>query len=125
MNTTETMANNELMQVHNLDKIVVISGRIKYYLKDLVDRNDMNVNQFLESILDTRVFQIENNNIYYNDLNMLSNEKAIGVSTEYFEYASSIKKLEYKILSEIIDSDISEVTYITSQNIGYYLVYLK
>jgi hypothetical protein len=125
MNITETKINNELMRVHNLDKIVVISGRLKYYLKDLVDRNNMNVNQFLESIVDTRVFQIETNSIYYNDLNLLSSEKEIGVSTEYFEYAGSIKKLEYKILSEIVENDIAEVTYITSQNIGYYLVYLK
>jgi hypothetical protein len=125
MNNIETIINYEPTLVQKLDKIVVMSGELKYYLADELDRDRMNLDQFTESVFDLHEFHIENNNHYFKELHYTRTEKIIGINTQNFEYAASVRDKELNILYEIIDNDIAEMFFVTYKNIGYYLVYVN
>jgi hypothetical protein len=125
MINAETIINKELSIYKKLDNIVVISGWLKYYLEDELDRERMNVDQFTESVYDLHEFIIENNNQYFEDLNCARFEKLIGINTQNFEFAASKRDSELNILSEIVDNKIIEMFFLTFKNVGYYLVYVN
>ncbi len=122
---TETIINGELIEVYNPDKIIVISGKLKYYLADLIDRDNMTVDQFTESIFDMREIQIENKTQNFINLNRARTQKTIGANVQNFEYAGYMRNCEWEILSEIVENNIAEVFFITLKNVGYYLVYVN
>ena len=125
MISIETILNKELSIFQKLDKLVVISGKLKYFLEGELDRERMNVDQFTESVIDLHEFIIENNNQYFEDLNCTRFEKLIGINTQNFEFAASKRDAELNILSEIVDNEIIEIFFITYKNVGYYLVYVS
>ena len=125
MISIETILNKELSIFQKLDKLVVISGKLKYFLEGELDRERMNVDQFTESVIDLHEFIIENNNQYFEDLNCTRFEKLIGINTQNFEFAASKRDAELNILSEIVDNEIIEIFFITYKNVGYYLVYVN
>ena len=125
MINTETILNKELSIFQKLENIVVISGKLKYFLEDELDRERMNVDKFTESVYDLHEFLIENNNQYFEDLNCTRIEKLIGINTQNFEFAASKRDSELNILSEIVHNKILELFFLTYKNVGYYLVYVN
>lgn len=116
---------SEVQRVNDQEKIVIISGKLKYYLADLLDRDNMTLDQFTESISDMSEVTVERNMTYFHSLNHVRSQKSIGVHTQKFEYAASMKGHEWNIISGIVNKEIVDLFFISYKNIGYYLVYIK
>jgi hypothetical protein len=125
MENSETILKNEQIDVQELNEIIVIFGKLKIYLVDLHDKKNLTVDQFLARIDDAQEFKINKGMQYFNDLNQARVEKTIGIKMQKFDYAASMRERECKILSEIVNNNLTDVYFRVINNIGYYLVYFN
>lgn len=115
--------NNHINAIYDIEKIIVVSGKLKGYLHDLVDYNNMNLDQFTDSIVESKEIVIENNNPLFNKIKQSIIEKIIGIQGHNFKYATSMREKECCFISSFTNANISRMFFHFSNTTGYYLVY--
>ena len=114
----------ELKTYYQLEKIVFLTGKLKPYLKDLVDTKNMTIEQFKDSVTELKEVVFLKEDSKFQKLIHTITEKKIGIRTQNFEYAASMRDKENELLCEIAGGDFNRMSILFLQNVGYYLIYL-
>lgn len=116
--------NNKIKVYSNLEKIIVLSGKMKGHLSNKDNLNHLTIEKFKDSVIDLKETTIEKNNPFFINLIKTTIEKIKGVETLNFEYAASMRNVENEMISTLISCEIKLCDSFIIGEIKYYFVYV-
>lgn len=115
--------NDHIQAFYELEKIVIYSGKIKEYLKDIIDTKSLSFEQFRDSVIKLNENVLERDHVLFKKIMVASTEKILSIREQNFEYATAMRVAEWNALEEVAQAGISKLFFKMNNNIGYYFLY--
>ena len=109
--------------INDIERIVLVKGKLKGYLRDLVDYDKMNLDQFTDSITESKEIFIERDNPWFDKIKQSIIHEKSEFGTYNFKYAVSISEIESSCVSHIVDTKIKRSFFQFLKTTGYYMIY--